>query len=246
MSSPPVFRADPLPAGARYHLTGPAGWHAAGVRRLRVGERVDLTDGSGGRASCTVAAVDRGTVTLDVTAVRREPPPPVRFTVVQALAKGESGELAVRLCTEMGVDTIVAWRAARSVPRPASGGPEAPAPPPRRWPAIAAAAAAQARRVWWPQVTGVEGTPAVAARLRAAAAALVLHEAADRPLTAVGLPAAGELVVVVGPEGGLTADELAVFAAAGGPPVRLGPTVLRSATAGAAALAALAVRAGRW
>jgi len=246
VSSPPVFLADPLPAGGQHRLTGAAGRHAATVRRLRPGERVDLTDGSGGRACCTVSAVDRGSVTLAVTAVTREPAPAVRFTLVQALAKGEYGELAVQLATEIGVDTILAWQAARSVPRPSAAAAGAPAPPPRRWPAVAAAAAAQARRVWWPEVTGVYDTAAVAARLRAATAALVLHESAPAPLSGVTVPVTGEIVVVVGPEGGLTAEELAALTAAGGQPVRLGPAVLRTATAGAAALAALAGPAGRW
>jgi RNA methyltransferase, RsmE family len=85
----------------------------------------------------------------------------------------------------------------------------------------------------------------VAARLQAAACALVLHESADRPLAGFDLPDAGDVVVVVGPEGGIAPEELDAFVEAGALTVRLGETVLRTSSAGAAALAVVSA-ATRW
>ena len=221
-------------------LSGPEGRHAATVRRLRAGEVVDLCDGRGGRAGCVVVQVGRDEVVLDVRSRSQEPPPVPRLVLVQALAKGDRGELAVELATEVGVDLVVPWAAARSVVRwEGARGEKAR----ERWRATAREAGKQSRRAWLPDVAPLERTAQVAARLRAAGAALVLSEDAREPLTAVPLPAAGDLVLVVGPEGGIGDDELAAL---GGTPVRLGPTVLRTSTAGAAALAVLSARTGRW
>ena len=236
--SAPVFLADDLSAD-RIVLSGPEGRHAATVRRLRAGEAVDLCDGRGGRASCLVATVGRDEVALDVQARTTEPAPVPRLVLVQALAKGDRGELAVELATEVGVDEVVPWAAARSVVRwEGARGDRAL----ERWRATAREAGKQSRRAWLPVVAPLHRTAQVAQRLRAAHG-LVLHEAAPAALTAVPLPASGEIVLVVGPEGGIGDDELAAL---GGTAVRLGPSVLRTSTAGAAAAAVLSARTGRW
>ena len=236
--SAPVFLADDL-APDRVVLGGPEGRHAATVRRLRAGEVVDLGDGRGGRAGCVVASVGRDEVVLDVRSRSHEPAPVPRLVLVQALAKGDRGELAVELATEVGVDLVVPWAAARSVVKwDGARGDKAL----QRWRSTAREAGKQSRRAWLPEVAPPERTAQVAARLRAACG-FVLHEDAPTPLTAVPLPAEGDLVLVVGPEGGIGDDELAAL---GGTPVRLGPTVLRTSTAGAAALAVLSARTGRW
>jgi 16S rRNA (uracil1498-N3)-methyltransferase len=243
VSTTPVFMVDALPDGAETVLAGAEGWHAAAVRRLRAGERLCLADGRGGLADCTVAAADRDRLTLTVDGRRRLPPPQPRLVVVQALAKGDRGELAVELLTELGVDAVLPWPASRSVVRwQGERGARALA----RWRSTARAAAKQSRRAWLPEVGEPHGTAEVCARIAAAAGAVVLHELATVPLATVPLPAAGELVVVVGPEGGVADAELAAFTSAGARPVRLGDPVLRTSTAGAAALAVLAVRTGRW
>lgn len=160
--------------------------------------------------------------------------------VVQALAKGDRGELAVELLTEVGVDVIIPWAADRSVVRwEAERGRKALA----RWRSTAAEAAKQARRIWWPEVTALATTADVAARLAMAALPLVLHEEATVALASVDVPPTGELVLVVGPEGGIGAEEMAALAA---PCYRLGDTVLRTSTAGLAASAVLLARTGRW
>jgi len=242
--SAPVFLAETAQLDREHiTLTGPEGRHAATVRRLRPGERVDLTDGRGRYARCAVTATGRDTLELDVEARSQVPAPEPSLTVVQALAKGERGELAVETMTEVGVDVIVPWEAAHCVARWRG---DRAAKGLTRWRTTAREAAKQARRAWFPEVAELAGTGDVARRLAAAELAVVLHEEAAEPLSAVAVPASGEIVAVVGPEGGLTGDEVAAFAEAGARPVRLGPTVLRTSTAGAAAAAVLQTRCGRW
>jgi 16S rRNA (uracil1498-N3)-methyltransferase len=243
VSSRPVFLVDALPDGASTVLDGDEGHHAATVRRLRPGEPLVLSDGAGGVADCVVTGPAPGGLRLAVTAVRRLAPPDPRFVLVQALAKGDRGELAVELAVELGVDEVVPWAAARSVVR--WEGPRGQRSL-ERWRSTARAAAKQSRRAWLPAVAGPASTRDVAGLIGAAAGALVLQETAEAPLAAVPLPDAGDLVLVVGPEGGLDDSELAAFTDAGATAVRLGSPVLRTSTAGAAALAALSVRAGRW
>lgn len=238
-----MFLVDALPAGDALVLSGPEGRHAARVRRVTPGEAVVVSDGRGGLAQCTVAAMVGATVELSVDrrSVIERPDP--RLVVVQALAKGERGELAVEMMTELGVDEVVPWSASRSVVRWQGERGERSLV---RLQATAREAAKQSRRAWVPAVTALSDTAGVEARLRTASAALVLHESAVTPLTAVDLPAAGEIVIVVGPEGGISPAELELFRAAGGVPCRLGATVLRTSTAGAAALAVLCAQLGRW
>ncbi|MFD0686606.1 16S rRNA (uracil(1498)-N(3))-methyltransferase [Actinomadura fibrosa] len=242
--SPPVFLAGTAALeGDRVVLDGAEGRHAASVRRLRPGERVDLTDGAGLLAECVVTAADRASLTLDVLARHREAPPSPRLVVVQALPKGDRGELAVETMTEAGVDEIVPWSAARCVTQ---WRPERREKALGRWRSTAREAGKQARRSRLPDVAGLASTADVAERIAAASLALVLHEEAEAPLSAVEPPADGEIVLVVGPEGGITAEELERFAAAGGRATRLGPTVLRTSTAGVAAAAVLLAATGRW
>ena len=241
--SAPLFLVDELPGGSAYTLTGPEGHHAADVQRLRPGEALILSDGRGGTASATVTAVRRGSVDLAVDVRHRADPPDPRLVVVQAIAKGDRGELAVQSMTEVGVDEIVPWAASRSV---AQWRGERGAKSRERWIATAREAAKQARRAWLPAVGAECATTQVAARLARAAGAFVLHEAATDRLSTAELPATGEIVLVVGPEGGITDAELAAFGAAGASAVRLGDPVLRTSTAGVAALSVLSVRLSRW
>ncbi|MEP6851456.1 MAG: 16S rRNA (uracil(1498)-N(3))-methyltransferase [bacterium] len=238
-----VFRLDPLPLNDVVVLDGAEGRHAATVRRIGVGESIRLTDGRGMYRDAEVLAVAKGALRLRCAVVVVEPVPDPRLVVVQALPKGERAELAVELLTELGADEIVPWAASRSVVQWRG---DRAARALERWQRTAAEAGKQSRRARWPEVTAAATTAAVAERLSGAAAGLVLHEDATEPLAAVGLPASGEIVVVVGPEGGVSPEELAAFTDAGAIPVRLGIPVLRTSTAGGAALAALSVRIGRW
>jgi 16S rRNA (uracil1498-N3)-methyltransferase len=243
--SAPVFVVPTarLVAG-RVLVGGPEGRHAATVTRLAAGEEVELVDGRGRRGHGAVATVSgKDHLEVDVTAVTDEPAPSPWLVVVQALPKGDRGEVAVETLTEVGVDEIVPWAAARCVTRWRDArGEKALA----RWRTTAQAAAKQSRRARFPVVAELAGTRDVADRLRRAALGVLLHEEAEQPLAAAEPPAAGEVVVVVGPEGGLSPEELAVLTGAGATAYRLGPTVLRTSTAGTAAAAALLSRTTRW
>ena len=223
-------------------VAGPEGRHAATVVRLSAGERVLLGDGAGRRALAEVVASDRHTLTARVLDLQTEPAPATRLVLVQALAKGSRDEQAVEAATELGVDQIVPWQAARSV---VTWRGERAVKGQARWQAIVAAATKQSRRFYLPEVSAVAGQADVETLVGRAALGLVLHPTAGMPLGSVAPPAAGSVVVVVGPEGGLEAGELAGLVAAGGMPVRLGREVLRASTAGPAALAALLAR-SRW
>ncbi|HEV2886167.1 MAG TPA: 16S rRNA (uracil(1498)-N(3))-methyltransferase [Jatrophihabitans sp.] len=241
--TPPLFLVPDLGDGDTIVLTGGEAHHAATVKRLAVGEPVLLSDGQGGLAEARASQVSPDRVVFQVLSRGSLPRPEPWLVVVQALPKGERAELAVELLTELGVDEIVPWSAARSISqwkgdRAAKGL--------AKWQRAAQAAAKQSRRARIPVVSELAGSEQVAARIAAARAALLLHEEADQPLSRVRVPADGELVLVVGPEGGLSPPELALFGECGGRPVRLGAEVLRTSTAGAAALAVLSVALGRW
>ncbi len=241
--TPPLFLVDAIGPGDGLLLDGPEGRHAAPVKRLRAGEDVLVGDGCGTLARAVVASVARDAVQLTLGERVAHPAPSPRVLLAQALVKGDRGELAVELATEAGVDGVLPWRAARCVARWEDGprGDKALA----RWRSTAREAAKQARRPWVPAVEDPVGTPALARRV-AGATALVLHEDAREALAAVPLPAAGDVLLVVGPEGGITPEELDALTAAGARPVRLGAEVLRASTAAAVALGALGVLTQRW
>jgi 16S rRNA (uracil1498-N3)-methyltransferase len=222
---------------------GDEGRHAAVVRRVRVGEQILLTDGHGAGAVCVVRDVDRSGVEAEVVSRVHEPDPEPRLTVVQAIPKGDHADRAVDLLTEVGADVIVPWSAERNIvawrgDRRTRGV--------ERWQAIARAAAKQSRRLRFPEVCDVFATAEVASLVRDASLAVVLHESATDRLASIEPAASGSIVMVVGPEGGIADAELEVLADAGAAPVRLGPTVLRTSSAGAAAAAVLLSRTPRW
>ncbi|MBX6355901.1 MAG: 16S rRNA (uracil(1498)-N(3))-methyltransferase [Micromonosporaceae bacterium] len=241
--SRPLFLVDALPTEDTYTLDGPEGHHAAAVQRLRAGEELTLGDGRGGTATAVVIAAGRDSLTVSITGRAYARPPDPRLVVVQALAKGDRGELAVQAMTEVGVDEIVPWAAARCVVQWRGDRGERAR---HRWVATAREAAKQSRRPWLPALGPAGSTRQVVDRVGAAAAGLVLDPESATRISTVDLPTTGEIVLVVGPEGGIAPAELAAFEAAGARPVRLGDTVLRTSTAGVAALAVLAARIGRW
>jgi 16S rRNA (uracil1498-N3)-methyltransferase len=280
-----------LEAGDVVVLSGAEGRHAAVVRRLRPGERIDVGDGAGLVAECVVTRVSGSELGLAVTSRREVPRPSPVVTVIQAIPKGDRGELAVEEMTEVGVDRIIPWAAERSVPiwrgsGPGGSGGSGSGPGGSgsgpggsgsgpggasnkgagRWRAKAREAAKQAERAWIPEVTDpvttAEAAKLIQAAVRGAAVrgaavrgagvcgagglAVLLDPGAEHPLAAVRPPTDGELIAVVGPEGGISAEEHAALTAAGARAYRLGPSVLRTSTAGAVAAAVLLSRTARW
>ncbi|QTX04869.1 16S rRNA (uracil(1498)-N(3))-methyltransferase [Agromyces archimandritae] len=232
---------DGIRPGDAVELAGDEARHAATVARIRVGEQVAIGDGRGTIVDGVVESVEPKRLTVRVVSVRRVDAPGTRIVLVQALAKGGRDELAVQAATELGVDEIVPWAARRSVSR--WEGPKA-AKGRERWASIAREATKQSMRAWMPEVHPVASTHELPALL-AGRRVLLLEPTASAPLAGLE-PDGRELVLVVGPEGGIDPGELEALGAAGAEAVRLGPEVLRTSTAGPAAIAVLAARLGRW
>lgn len=239
----PVFALPTalLTASDELVLDGAEGRHAAAVRRVRLGETVIVTDGAGSAASTVVTAVDAGGLRLHVESRWAEPEATLRIVVVQALPKGDRGELAVETLTEVGVDVIVPWAAARCITRWRD---ERAGKSLNRWRSTARESAKQSRRVRWPEVRPLATTDDVTSLLSGAALALVLHEESSKPLSSLTIPLGGDVVIVVGPEGGIDDEELSAFAFA--EHVRLGPSVLRTSTAGTVAAGIVLAATPRW
>ncbi|MFT4215618.1 MAG: 16S rRNA (uracil(1498)-N(3))-methyltransferase [Micropruina sp.] len=233
-----LFLADlDSPAiGDTVAVTGDEGRHAAIVRRIRKGETVLVSDGIGHAIRGSVVTSDVNGLVVEVAEVLSDPARPLRFTVVQALAKGDRSDQALEMLTELGVDEIVPWQASRSVVKWAPDRVERAL---GRWRTIVREATKQSRRFRVPRVSPPLTTAELALRIAEPALTLVLHEGADAWPSAADLPAEGEVMVIVGPEGGLAPEELELFAEAGGRPTLIADAVLRTSTAGVVALAQL-------
>ncbi|WP_084037979.1 16S rRNA (uracil(1498)-N(3))-methyltransferase [Demequina sp. NBRC 110053] len=247
--SAPVF-LSPEAADARVgdvvDVAGDEGRHAVTVQRRGVGDLVDLIDGAGARATGEIVEARDGRMRVRVDAVSRDSEPEV--VLVQALAKGGRDEQAVEAAVELGATRIVPWQAARSIVQ--WRGPKA-AKARDKWVSLVIAATKQSRRARLAEVGELVTTPQLAGMVSDAVAAghrvLVLHESETRPLTSLRWEDPRQRVwVVVGPEGGISDDELAQLARAGAEPVVLGQHVLRASSAGPAAMAALAATRGTW
>lgn len=229
---------DGTPASV-VELAGEEARHAIAVARVRVGERIAISDGRGLVVRGAVAAVDRDRLSLEVESIERSEPPTPALWLAQGLAKGDRDELAVQAATELGVAGVIPWAAERSVSRwegpKASKGRE-------RWAAIAREASKQSLRPFVPEVAALASTPELA---KLPGQVVVLEPTADHALTALDLTG-DRVTLVVGPEGGVSPRELESLQAAGAVLARLGPEVLRTSTAGPAAIAVLNARLGRW
>ena len=277
MSNPVFFTApgtlDGLAPGSVFILDGAEARHAVTVKRLAVGETVDIADGAGRRLSGAVAAVAPNELTVTCSELSDEPRPGVRLVLVQALAKGDRDELAAETATELGIDAIVPWQAERSIVRWKA---ERAAKAHAKWQSVVTAAAKQARRAWIPEVRSAVDGAGLQAAVAAADLAVILHEDAVRPLRQVletwqagfagedsaaedsagegrGRPGSEdngsggrEVLLIVGPEGGISPREVTRLCDAGAVTALLGHHVLRSSTAGPAATVLASDILGRW
>jgi len=232
--------ADPLPAvGTPVRLDGEEGRHAALVRRIRPGETILIGDGRGRAVVGEVDEVSKTVLTMTVLEQHIAERPRRRYIAVQALPKGDRGELAVEMMTEVGVAEIIPWQARRSVVRWSD---ERAQKALIRWRSTAREAAKQSRRLFVPAVRESVDTDGLVQALGGVDCALILHEEATEPLARVELPEQGTVMIVIGPEGGIAPAEIDELVAAGGRPVLISDGVLRTSTAGVVALATLMSR----
>jgi 16S rRNA (uracil1498-N3)-methyltransferase len=190
-----------------------------------------------------VTAARSGELDLTVLDRRSEPRPEPSLAVLQAIPKGDRGELAVELLTEVGTDAIIPWAADRCV---AVWRGDRAIKARTRWSSAAEQAAKQSRRAWFPEVAALADLPGAVRRVQDAALAIVLDPAGGESVATVGLPDRGEIVIVVGPEGGITERENGALLGAGAIAARLGPTMLRTSSAGVVAAGILLSRTRRW
>jgi 16S rRNA (uracil1498-N3)-methyltransferase len=237
-----LFHVDDLPTkiGAHYTLDGDAGHHAARVLRMSVGENLMLSDGRGAWSKVRVVEVDKKSVELKVLVSGFQNAPATSITVIQAVTKGERSKEAIELMTEAGVGCIVPWQALRSIGKVVKGV--------GKLREAAKEASQQSRRFWLPEVTEVVDTDGALALIKGADLAIVFHEEAMRKLSDLleGSAPVTSVVLVIGPEGGITDDELASMQEAGAKVALLGRPILRSTHAGIAAISAVSTALRIW
>ncbi len=230
----------PLPmVGTQLLLSGDEGRHAAVVRRIRSGEMIMIGDGRGRGVRGLVVEIGPSGLIVEIADHLEAPEEPRLLVAAQALAKGDRSELAVEMMTEMGISEIIPWQASRSIVRWSE---ERAARSLTRWRSTVREAAKQSRRLNLPHVSEPVTTRQLAQRVANAGLALLLHGEADESIAEVDLPAAGTVLIIIGPEGGISADELGELTRAGARPVTISDGVLRTSTAGVVALAALKLR----
>jgi 16S rRNA (uracil1498-N3)-methyltransferase len=253
--SNPVFFTSPgslagLAAGQVYVLEGPEARHAVTVKRLSPGEPVDIVDGAGTRMTGKVVSGSSSGLEVECSTVVAEDRPDIRLVLAQALAKGDRDELAIETATELGIDAVIPWQSERSIVRWKG---DRAARAHAKWQSAVSAAAKQARRAWIPEVRAAVETSGLCAAVAAADLAVILHEDAVRPLRAVlegwqGNAGTGarEILLIVGPEGGISPREVTKLCDNGAVTALLGHHVLRSSTAGPAAVVLASDILGRW
>jgi 16S rRNA (uracil1498-N3)-methyltransferase len=235
-----LFFVDDLPqsVGHSYEFQGDDAVHAVKVLRITSGEIFNLSDGAGRFARVQVLTITKKSATVKVLEVGFQEALPVTFTVIQAIPKGDRVKETIELCTEGGADRILMWKAARSI-----GKAEEKID---KLQVTAREASKQSRRFRIPEVRGIAGINAVVDEIAHADLAIVFHEAATQQLSQLVHPGPKKILIIIGPEGGLTDDEVDSFARAGATVALLGRPVLRSAHAGLAALAAVNTALSVW
>lgn len=251
-----IYEGDLVPcdldAGDTVSLEGTEGHHAATVRRIGVGEWIDLMDGHGTRLTCEVLSTSKKGLHLRVDRRVIEPQATPQLILVQGLAKAGRDEQAIEACTEIGIDKVIPWQSEYSIVR--WNGPKA-SKGKAKWESVVRAAAKQARRAWIPSVGDAANSKALAtwveANIEAGGKVFICHEEATESLSSIiasdptSFTTASSLTLVVGPEGGMKSEEVDWLQDAGASLVGLGANVLRSSTAGVVGATLLSATLGR-
>ncbi len=235
-----LFFVDDLPTtvGSTYEFSNEDAFHAIKVLRLSAGEVFTLGDGDGRWSKVVAEKVNKKSMTVKVLDSGFEEPLAQHFTIVQAVPKGDRVKESIELSTEGGVDRIIMWKSARSIGRSEDKL--------EKLQMTAREASKQSRRLRIPLVTSATSIDALVDEIAKADLALVLHESATAAISSSVTQGAARILLIIGPEGGLTDEEVESFAAAGAKVVLLGRPILRSAHAGLAALAAVNTALSVW
>ncbi|MEY3705303.1 MAG: hypothetical protein RLY29_675 [Actinomycetota bacterium] len=237
-----LFIVENIPDRGDVVIEGEEAHHAASVSRVKIGDRIAVTNGMGRRAEVEVIDVNKRNVAARILDVIDEPRSSTVLTVVQALTKGDRARETIELLTEGGVDLIIPWSASRSIgqwreEKDALG----------KWRAWAREATKQSRRSWIPQILDLHSTAAIKERISESELSLMFHEVgAERLSIALKDVKPREITLIIGPEGGISEEEASAFSGAGARSVVMGKPIFRSAHAGVAALAAVQSSLGIW
>ena len=236
-----LFFVNDLPkvVGSSYEFGGEEAGHAIRVLRTQVGDSFALSDGQGAWSIVQVKAVDKKSISVEVTESGFEEALPVEFTVAQALTKGDRIKESIELNTAGGADVILLWAATRSIGKVT---PDLM----QKLATTAREASKQSRRNRIPFVMGILDAKKIAAEIPNYDLAIVFHESAQNKLTEIVKPGIKKVLAIIGPEGGITDEELAIFTAAGAQVALLGRPIFRSAHAGMAALSGLNAALNIW
>ncbi|MBT1175229.1 16S rRNA (uracil(1498)-N(3))-methyltransferase [Bifidobacterium sp. LC6] len=246
--------SDELHAGWKLTLPAHIKRHAVQAMRLQRGDGLQLSDGNGLRVHAVMADPEAGLAEVDE--VWREPEPVTRLALIQALAKTGHDEQAIDMATQIGVDQVVPWQADRSIAKWKAGRTD------KKWSAVLTAATEQSRRAFKPQLDECVSSKQVVAICRRACVhgdlVVVLHQDATDTWSGVESKVAQLMErsladgkprtvnVVVGPEGGISEQEVEQFTEVGAISCVLGKNILRAATAGPVALSLLSRALGRY
>jgi 16S rRNA (uracil1498-N3)-methyltransferase len=235
-----VFIVDSIPENGRLSILGDEAHHAASVVRISSGDEIQVTDGQGNYARVKVITAGKKSIECEVIVKATEPPPATKLTVLQALTKSDRARETVELLTESGADEIIPWSAQRSIGQWKDDAGE-------KWSLWAREATKQSRRSWIPTVASHHRTSEAIELAQSFPCVLVFHEGSTEKLSSFLREKSFErILLIIGPEGGLTDEEVQALISAGGIVVGLGKPVFRSAHAGAAALAAVQTALGIW
>ena len=229
--------------GSSFTLGGPEAKHAVSVRRMTIGESISVSDGSGVKMRGKVTKVKKETLEISIESIEELFAPKSQLVLIQALAKGDRDELAIQACTELGLFGVIPWQADRSI---SIWKAEKKQKGQARWQSIVTEAAKQSLRAFIPRVEKVLDSQELIPALQVFDQVLILDPEAEKSITEFNPPADGKIAIVVGPEGGISEQELESFRQSGFSSVRLGRGVLRTSTAGMAAVSYLQAKLGDW
>ena len=235
-----LFFVDHLSTNSTQELTGDEAHHAVAVMRLAIGEEIKIADGSGNWVSGAITEVGKKSLKIDISRRGSENSRKPELIVVQAVTKSDRTKEMLELLTVGGANQIIPWQAERCISKWQSDSAS-------KWLLLIKEAAKQARRVKLPVLSNEVSTNQLVKLFKESDKVVILPEVASRGISQINLSKdADRIILIIGPEGGISDSEISQLESAGAVSARMGELVLRSAHAGFAALSAIQTSIGRW